>query len=226
MVRQRNRQANTFTISYPTAAIPDARLNFPLSARLPARTWAHQPRQNIFLNSIYQADFSFGQLRRKSKPAARVRGTCANVPELDQNLCCVAKVFIVRPHFADGVEGEAPVGIVSLFTGHRTVALGDLASSWEVWKRLGVRYLVYASPNSLPLFEPAAANWQPRCISVIFPDNERVRNHAAIRGRDLNSGRRGRIILRAICLPLGRTSATVARAGYSLPPSCHRADAQ
>ena len=44
--------------------------------------------------------------------------------------------------------------LVHLFTGHKTVALGDPATSWEMWKRLGVRYLVYASPNPLPPFEP------------------------------------------------------------------------
>jgi hypothetical protein len=44
--------------------------------------------------------------------------------------------------------------LVHLFTGHKTVALGDPASSWEMWKRLGVRYLVYASPNPLPPLEP------------------------------------------------------------------------
>lgn len=44
--------------------------------------------------------------------------------------------------------------LVHLFTGHKTVALGDPASSWEMWKRTGVRYLVFASPNQLPPFEP------------------------------------------------------------------------
>ncbi len=48
--------------------------------------------------------------------------------------------------------------LVHLFTGHKTVALGDPASSWEMWKRAGVRYLVYASPNPLPPFEPVEQN--------------------------------------------------------------------
>ncbi len=41
-----------------------------------------------------------------------------------------------------------------LFTGRKTVALGDPASSWEMWNRVGVRYLVYASPNPLPTLKP------------------------------------------------------------------------
>jgi hypothetical protein len=54
----------------------------------------------------------------------------------------------------DAVVATQIPPLVHLFTGHKTVALGDPASSWEMWKRLGVRYLVYASPNPLPPLEP------------------------------------------------------------------------
>lgn len=54
----------------------------------------------------------------------------------------------------DAVLATYNQALIHLFTGHQTVALGDPASSWEMWKRTGVRYLVYASPNPLPPFEP------------------------------------------------------------------------
>jgi hypothetical protein len=40
--------------------------------------------------------------------------------------------------------------LTHLFTGQKTVALVDPQKSWEMWKRIGVRYLVDASPNPLP----------------------------------------------------------------------------
>jgi len=55
---------------------------------------------------------------------------------------------------ADAALATQNPALVHLFTGHKTVSLGDPVTSWEMWKRLGVRYLVYASPNPLPPFEP------------------------------------------------------------------------
>jgi hypothetical protein len=54
---------------------------------------------------------------------------------------------------ADAVLATYNPALTHLFTGHKTVALGEPAASWEMWKRTNVRYLVYASPNPLPPFE-------------------------------------------------------------------------
>jgi hypothetical protein len=54
----------------------------------------------------------------------------------------------------DTVLATQNPALVYLFTGHKTVAMGDPATSWEMWKQIGVRYLVYASPNPLPPLEP------------------------------------------------------------------------
>lgn len=59
----------------------------------------------------------------------------------------------------DAVLATQNPALVHLFTGHKTVAFGDPASSWEMWKRLGVRYLVYASPNPLPPLEPVESKY-------------------------------------------------------------------
>ncbi len=55
---------------------------------------------------------------------------------------------------ADAVLATYNPALTYLFTDHKTVAIGDPARSWEMWNRTGVRYLVYASPNPLPPFEP------------------------------------------------------------------------
>ena len=59
----------------------------------------------------------------------------------------------------DAVLATQNPALVYLFTGHKTVALGDPAESRDMWNRLGVRYLVYASPNPLPPLEPIERNY-------------------------------------------------------------------
>lgn len=51
------------------------------------------------------------------------------------------------------VAANSPM--VYLYTGRRTVAFEAPAENWEDWKRLGVRYLVYAPPSPAPELSPA-----------------------------------------------------------------------
>lgn len=46
-------------------------------------------------------------------------------------------------------------GMVYLYTGRKALAFENPSENWEDWKRLGVRYLVYAPPSTAP--EPSLA---------------------------------------------------------------------
>ena len=46
----------------------------------------------------------------------------------------------------DDVIATQNPALVNLYTGHKTVASDDPASRWEVWNRIGVRYLAKTSP--------------------------------------------------------------------------------
>ncbi len=92
------------------------------------------------------ANFSF--IRKQYDPVTRMQWH----GDFAENEALLRQVAEKLP--PDAVLATQNPALVHLFTGHKTVALGDPASSWEMWRRLGVRYLVYASPNPLPPFEP------------------------------------------------------------------------
>jgi hypothetical protein len=50
----------------------------------------------------------------------------------------------------DEVIASQNPALVHLYTGHKTVASDDPASSWETWNRIGVRYIARTSPFQLP----------------------------------------------------------------------------
>lgn len=60
----------------------------------------------------------------------------------------------------DAVLATQNPALLHLFTGHKTVALGDPSLSSEVWNRVGVRYLVYASPNPMPKTDEAEGRYR------------------------------------------------------------------
>lgn len=72
--------------------------------------------------------------------------------DFEENARILGYVRAMLP--ADAVLATQNPALVHLFTRHKTVALGDPASSSQMWNRVGVRYLVYASPNPLPPFDP------------------------------------------------------------------------
>jgi hypothetical protein len=54
-------------------------------------------------------------------------------------------------YIGENIPKEEPIAtqnpaLVNLYTGHKTIASNDPASRWEVWKRVGVRYLAKTSP--------------------------------------------------------------------------------
>ncbi len=59
----------------------------------------------------------------------------------------------------DVIAAQNPA-LVHLFTGHKTVASDDPTGSWEIWKRIGVRYIARTSPLPLPRTEPAEATFR------------------------------------------------------------------
>lgn len=72
----------------------------------------------------------------------------------------VALMQQVKKLPANAVLATQNPALVHLFTGHKTVALGDPSASWEIWNRLGVRYLVFVSANPLPPPDPAEGEYQ------------------------------------------------------------------
>jgi len=92
------------------------------------------------------ANFAF--IRKQYDPGVRMQWHS----DFEENAALLRQVGEKLP--PEAVLATQNPALVHLFTGHKTVALGDPASSWEMWKRTGVRYLVYASPNPLPPFEP------------------------------------------------------------------------
>jgi hypothetical protein len=49
----------------------------------------------------------------------------------------------------DAVVATQNPALVYLYTGRKTVASDDLVGAWEVWKKIGVRYLARTSPYRL-----------------------------------------------------------------------------
>jgi hypothetical protein len=62
----------------------------------------------------------------------------------------------------DEVIAAQNPALLYLYAGHKTVALDDPGSQWEVWNRLGVRYLARTSPYPLP--KPDASELKYRTI--------------------------------------------------------------
>jgi hypothetical protein len=102
--------------------------------------------------NIY-ANLSFIQKQYDPAPEARLQWN----RDFEENVALFKHASVTLPK--DAVLATYNPALVHLFTGHKTVALDEPASSWEMWKRAGVRYLVYASPNPLPPFEPVESRY-------------------------------------------------------------------
>jgi hypothetical protein len=102
----------------------------------------------VWLMAALNVYANFGFIQKQYDPGVRMQWHS----DFEENTTLLRQVSEKLP--PEAVLATQNPALVHLFTGHKTVALGDPASSWEMWKRLGVRYLVYASPNPLPPFEP------------------------------------------------------------------------
>jgi hypothetical protein len=63
---------------------------------------------------------------------------------------------------ADRVIATSNPPLVHLFTGLRTIGGDDPQGNWENWKRLGVRYMAYASVTPVP--NPSLSEWRYEMI--------------------------------------------------------------
>ncbi len=98
----------------------------------------------LFVVSAFYSNYQY--LQRKYDPVPENRSRWISAFEENE-------AFI--KHIGDNVPKDEVIAtqnpaLVNLYTGHKTVAFDDPAARWEVWNRIGVRYLAKTSPYQLP----------------------------------------------------------------------------
>lgn len=107
----------------------------------------------IVAANVY-ANVSYIHRRYASDPADRLRWISA----FEENEAMIKYIGERLPR--DAVIATQNPALVHLYTGHRTVVSDDPAGCWDIWKRMGVRYLAYTSQYRLPDPEKAESRFQ------------------------------------------------------------------
>lgn len=102
-----------------------------------------------------QNNYQFIQKMNDPSPAHQLKWQQA----FDENAALIKYVGDNVPQ--DAVLATQNPALVSLYTGRKTVASDNPAGAWEIWKKLGVRYLVKTSPYRLEKPDDAESKFKP-----------------------------------------------------------------
>ncbi|MFN7947960.1 MAG: hypothetical protein U0Z53_21605 [Blastocatellia bacterium] len=83
-----------------------------------------------FLN---QPDFSICQIKRESQTATRRYRAGANIPELNQHLSGVTKIFILPPKFSQSLKRNLTIRVI--FAGSPDENIGVNQESHQSWSK-------------------------------------------------------------------------------------------
>ena len=98
----------------------------------------------LFVVSGLHANYQYIQRKYNPVPENRSRWISA----FEENEAFIRYTGETVPK-EDVIATQNPA-LVNLYTGRKTIASDDPASSWETWNRVGVRYLARTSPFQLP----------------------------------------------------------------------------
>jgi hypothetical protein len=101
-----------------------------------------------------QSNYQFIQRMSDPSPAHQLKWQQA----FDENVSLIK--YVGENVSQDAVLATQNPALVNLYTGHKTVASDDPAGAWEIWKKIGVRYLVRTAPYRLEKSDAAESKFK------------------------------------------------------------------
>lgn len=108
----------------------------------------------LLLLTALQGNYKYIQKLNEVRPTDRVRWVAA----YDENEAMLKHIGENVPK--NEIIATQNPALLHLYTGHKTIASDDPAGSWDIWNRLGVKYMARTSPLPLPKSDPQESKYR------------------------------------------------------------------